>query len=257
MDAHGKRFEQLVHAITDTLGESLVGLILYGSAVSGGLRPDSDIDLLAVTDRPLGDAQRDALVEVLLDLSGRRARRGPWRPVELTVITAAETTVTPPTVELQYGEWLRDDAVAGRLAGRHVDPDAVLLLAMARQEGRAVTGLAPERILPVIPAAAVRAAVVETLPTLLDDLEGDERNVVLTLARMLVTLREARFVPKDAAAERVSTTVTEEQGAMLRLAAAAYRGEVDDDWDALRVPMHAFVTDAAAEIGAAASRSAE
>ena len=31
----------------------IVGLYLYGSAVAGGLRPDSDLDLFVVTDRRL------------------------------------------------------------------------------------------------------------------------------------------------------------------------------------------------------------
>src|SRR5690606_2336620 len=44
----------------------LVGAYLYGSAVSSGLRPDSDVDLLLVTQRSLTAAERADLTAVLL-----------------------------------------------------------------------------------------------------------------------------------------------------------------------------------------------
>ena len=51
----------LVTALRDVLGDDLIGLYLYGSAVSGGFDPGvSDLDLVAITRRPVGD----------LDLSG-------------------------------------------------------------------------------------------------------------------------------------------------------------------------------------------
>lgn len=243
-----RTIERLTAVVLDALGDDLVSLILYGSAVAGGLRPDSDIDLLAVTAQPLRDAQRERLIDGLLAVSGRRALHGPSRPVELTVMALADLGWEHPVVQLQYGEWLRDDAIAGRLEGPHVDADAVLLMAMARERGTALVGRAPTELLPEVPAAAVRSAIVATLPALLDDLDGDERNVVLTLARMLETLRGAPFLPKDVAAERVALTVPDDQARMLTIAAAAYRGEVDDDWTSLASAMHAFVGSAVAGI---------
>ncbi|WJL94961.1 DUF4111 domain-containing protein [Microbacterium sp. ET2] len=251
METDSERVERLAEVIAEALERTLVSLILYGSAVSGGLRPDSDIDLLAVVSHALDPSQRERLVDGLLRTSGRRAFDGPARPVELTVIVTDHMREAEPVVQFQYGEWLRDDATAGRLAGPHVDHDVILLMAMARDSGHALRGVAPEDCLPEPSRGAVRAAITATLPALLGDLTGDERNVILTLARMLVTVREGRFVPKDAAAERIARAAPEEQNEMLRIAAAAYRGEVDDDWTSLQMAMRAFVADAASEIAAA------
>ncbi|WP_162846514.1 nucleotidyltransferase domain-containing protein [Corticibacter populi] len=48
-------------------------LHLFGSAVNGGLRPYSDIDLLVIVDKPPGQAERQALVAALLAPSAPRA----------------------------------------------------------------------------------------------------------------------------------------------------------------------------------------
>lgn len=43
------------------LPESLVAVCLHGSAVVGGLRPASDVDLLAVIDQPMTSPVRKCL----------------------------------------------------------------------------------------------------------------------------------------------------------------------------------------------------
>ena len=81
---------QLVRAV---FGESLMGVYEHGSAVLGELRPTSDVDVLAVCRRSSTVAERRTLVEGLLDISGRRARRVPGRPLELTIVV--QTDVRP------------------------------------------------------------------------------------------------------------------------------------------------------------------
>ncbi|NYF15995.1 streptomycin 3'-adenylyltransferase [Microbacterium sp. AK009] len=238
-------------AVQTALRESLVGLYLYGSAVAGGLRAESDVDLLAVISSRLEHGERAQLIAVLLHVSGRRAYDGPARPVELTVMLAEDLDPWRPVVQLQYGEWLRDDAIADRLPGPHVDPDATLLLAMARDAGISLFGPSAQELLPDIPHGAVRSAIVQSLPSLMEDLDGDERNVVLTLARMQATLDTGRFLPKDAAAEELAVTAPTDQAEMLRTAAAAYRGEIVDDWDQLAPALKDFVARVSASINAA------
>src|SRR5690554_3587248 len=43
-------------------GASLLAVYLHGSAVAGGLRPDSDVDILVVVDRPAAPAVRGDLI---------------------------------------------------------------------------------------------------------------------------------------------------------------------------------------------------
>lgn len=53
----------------DLFGEQLRGVYLYGSAVLGGLHPDSDVDVLIIIDGSLGGTQRAELTKRLLKLS--------------------------------------------------------------------------------------------------------------------------------------------------------------------------------------------
>ncbi|MEN3032934.1 nucleotidyltransferase domain-containing protein, partial [Chromobacterium amazonense] len=51
------------------LGDNLLAVHLFGSAVSGGLKPASDIDLLVTVRTPLSDSTRKVLMTDLLRLS--------------------------------------------------------------------------------------------------------------------------------------------------------------------------------------------
>src|SRR5512141_2813026 len=81
-----EQIESVVALVRATLGARLVAVYLYGSAVSGGLRPASDLDLFVVTDRRTTAAQRKRLVTGLRPLSARDARAAAWRPIELTIV---------------------------------------------------------------------------------------------------------------------------------------------------------------------------
>src|SRR5690606_18364981 len=74
----------------------------------------------------------------------------------------------------------------------------------------------------------------QALPALLDSLEGDERNVLLTLTRMWRTLATGDFVPKDAAAGWAVARLPAEHAAVLATARDAYLGIRRDDWSARR-----------------------
>ena len=65
----------------------------------------------------------------------------------------------------------------------------------------------------------------QSLPGLIAGIKGDERNVILTLARMWLTAAVGDFQPKDVAAEWAIPRLPKEQGALLDLARTAYRGE--------------------------------
>ena len=59
---------------------------------------------------------------------------------------------------------------------------------------------------------------------------GDERNVLLTLARMVVTLETDEIVPKDRAADIVGATLGEPYRSTLALARRGYVGQATDQW---------------------------
>lgn len=216
-----------------TFGAKLVGVYLYGSAISGGLRPLSDIDLIVVIDETMTPKERDRLTASLLKSSGTYPNLpGEPRCVELSVIVRSElaTPKYPAKCEYLYGEWLRGDLEKGLMLERFANPGVTLTLAQAFDEALPVSGPELSDLLTPIPMEQVRLAMREALPTLVEGLRGDERNVLLTLARMWRTADQGVFVSKDEAADWAVSRVPQEIGQLLAYARAAYLGTVKDDW---------------------------
>lgn len=221
----------------------VVGLYLYGSAVTGGLRPESDVDLLMVTRRSLSAAERASLTRTLLGLSGwsSHAERFPEaadrRPLELTSLVAGDlrSPTDPPRRDYQYGEWLREQIVAGTDPAAEPDPDVPILVKTAWAGHRVLRGAPLVDAAPEPPDATVRRAVLALVPQILvgldeDDDAGEVRHALLTLARILTTLETGRIVPKDAAADRVLDRLPPEHRPALLRARDEYRGDVTVDW---------------------------
>jgi streptomycin 3"-adenylyltransferase len=53
---------EVLQALRDVLGADLVGVYLHGSAALGGLRAQSDIDVLAVSARRMAHDEKERLV---------------------------------------------------------------------------------------------------------------------------------------------------------------------------------------------------
>ena len=213
-------------------GPRLIGASLYGSATLRGLRPDSDLDILLTLDGRVGEGERQALTRMLLTLSAPPGTPG-RRPLEVTVVdrNILLEDVFPPAYEYQFGEWLRPDIERGNLPQPAADPDLALLFWQARSHSLPLFGEPAERLIPPVPFSRVRQAIYGALPSLLDNLEGDERNVLLTLARMWYTLSTGGLGSKDQAAEWAAARLPEPFSAPLLLAARAYRGEAADHWE--------------------------
>jgi streptomycin 3"-adenylyltransferase len=216
----------------DSNRDALVGLYLYGSSIAGGLQHESDIDVLAVTRRSLSTPERVEITDLLLRFSGRRATVDPGRPVELTSVVHSELSPWryPPLCDYQYGEWLREDITAGHLPAPHPDPDLAILISSARPGSKPLRGPGLDEITDPVPAADLRLAIHDSVQPLLGDLDGDERNVLLTLARMIVTLVTGEIVSKDDAARRVMSGLPPSSRRLLGLARQGYLGEIADDW---------------------------
>lgn len=228
--------EQALRVVQRHFGPALVAVYLHGSAVAGGLRPDSDVDLLVVVDRPMTPAASAHLVTELMQVSGQPGSGSERRPLELIVFLRADLAAAPYPARSQflYGEWLRHAFETGEVPAPASDPDFTLVLAQARQRAKPLFGPPAAGLLPDIPQADIRRAIGDALPALLDSLQGDERNVLLTLARMWRTLATGEFVPKDAAAGWAAARLPAEHAAVLATARDAYLGIRRDDWSARR-----------------------
>lgn len=218
--------------VQQRLPESLA-VYLHGSAVVGGLRPRSDVDLLVVIDQPMTSDVREQLAADLMRVSGRYPVDPEGRrPVELIVFLRADLAASryPARSEFIYGEWLRHDYERGDIPLSVCDPELTLVLAQARHEATPLVGQNASHLLPTIPSSDIRRAIKEALPALIETLQGDERNVLLTLVRMWRTLVTGEFVSKDVAADWAATRLPAEQASVLADAREAYLTGREDDW---------------------------
>nr|WP_189396927.1 aminoglycoside adenylyltransferase family protein [Streptomyces sp. FBKL.4005] len=213
--------QEVVELVGGVLGRDVIGTYLHGSCVLGGLRPASDVDVLVVSRRRMDEQERRTLLGGLLRISGSRNE---VRPVELTVVVQSEVRPWryPPTGDFLYGEWLRAEYEAGAVPQPESMPDLALLITMALAGDHPLTGPRPALVLDPVPRADLVRASVAGVPGLLDDLDSDTRNVLLTLARIWTTLATGRIVSKDAAADWALAQLPTEHRAVLEHARQLY-----------------------------------
>lgn len=224
---------QALTIIKEVLEDQLVGVYLYGSAVTGGLRPNSDVDILVLTNSSLSEHTRSQLADCLMQISGRPGESTGIRPLEITVVNQKDVVPWhfPPRFEFMYGEWLRKQLEKGDIPGATVDPDLALLLAQAERNSITLFGAGVEETLEPIPWIDIQRAMRDSLPGLIASVQGDERNVILTLARMWYTASTSEFSSKYDAADWAIPKLPVEHTALLDQARKAYLGEVVDCWE--------------------------
>lgn len=246
-----EQLREVVGLVERVLGDAVVGAYAHGSAVLGGLAPASDLDVLVVSRRGLRGEERRALLHGLMALSGLSAE---VRPVELTVVVQAEVRPWryPPTGDFLYGEWLRDTFEAGGgVPGPEPMPDLALVLTMTLAGDHALLGPPPAQVLDPVPHADLVRASVAGVPELLDEVEDDTRNVLLTLARVWTTLATGGIRSKDAAADWALAHLPPEHRPVLEHARHLYLTSLysEESWsDGLRSRVRPHVEHVRAEI---------
>jgi streptomycin 3"-adenylyltransferase len=224
-----KQLEQAVALVQDVLGQELLGLYLFGSAVAGGLKPTSDLDLLAVSRRPTTPEERSRLVEGLLALSMRP------RYLELTVVVQSDVRPWryPPRMDLQYGDWLRAELERGEIPPPAPSPDLAALITMALLCGNPLVGRPPASVLDPVPHEDLLSAGADQLDGILADLGHDTRNMVLTLARIWCTAETGEIRSKDGAADWALPHLPAEHRPVVERARDGYRSGEYGNWDDL------------------------
>lgn len=235
-DAIAEQSDAAIGALRRGLADTeIVAVYLYGSAVAGGLRPDSDLDLLVVGNRRLTSGEKGRIVEGLLPISGRGTRPPSWRPIEMTIVAQAEVRPWryPTRIELQYGEWLRDAFLSGSIEPEPAEsPDLGVLVTMVRETGVALIGPDATQVLDAVPRADLVRAMVDGVPSLMADLASDTRNVLLTLARIWTTVVTGEIRSKDEAADWAMSRLPKAYRPTLSRVRDLYiEGGYGDPWD--------------------------
>ncbi len=145
------QLSEVVGVIERHLEPTLLAVHLYGSAVDGGLKPHSDIDLLVTAVPPirLDETTRRALINDLLETSASPGESEILRAVEVTIVVHDDIIPWryPAKRELQFGEWQRNDILAGIFEPATIDIDLAILLTKAREHSVALVGPAAEELL--------------------------------------------------------------------------------------------------------------
>ncbi|KVS28869.1 AadA family aminoglycoside 3''-O-nucleotidyltransferase [Burkholderia cepacia] len=227
------------------LGATLNAIHLFGSALDGGLKPRSDIDLLATVSARPDEPTRRALMLGLLAVSAPPGRAGGMRALEVTVVAHDEIVPWrhPARRELQFGEWLRHDLEAGIVEPALVDHDLAILLTKVRQHSVALAGPPAAALLEPVPAGDFVAALLATVAQWHAEpgWRGDECNVVLALARIWYSAATGRIAPKDVAATWALERLPETYRPVVAAARAAYLGGEEDAAILSGEPLAAFI----------------
>ncbi len=234
------------------LGHVLQAIHLYGSALDGGLKPYSDIDLLVTVNRRLDETSRHTLQQDLLAISAPPGEGDTLRALEVTVVACNELVPWryPPRRELQFGEWLRDDLRAGVYEPLMLDHDLAILMTKIRQRSIALTGPSAADLFDAVPKADFHAALSDTIAQWRNepDWQGDERNVVLALARIWYSASTGEIASKQVAAEWGLEQLPARHRDVLDLARGAYLGADDSALVVRKAETKAFIDYAKMEI---------
>ena len=245
----------MIAALQEVLGQALIGAYLHGSAVLGGLRAQSDLDVLAVSERQMTRPEKERLAALLLAVSGSDLAAALPRPIELTIVVWSEIRpwVYPPTMDFQYGEWLRDRFERGELGPwpSRTNADVTLLVTMALLGGATLAGPPPSEVFDPVPAADFVDALVAGIADLLEDIDTDTRNVVLTLARIWSGVVVHTVRSKDSAATWALPRLAPEHRVVLARARDIYLGIEGEHWDDLRHRIRPFADEVVAKIESA------
>jgi predicted nucleotidyltransferase len=248
--------EQVASLVRATLPDAVLGIYLHGSSVFGGLRPGSDIDVFAVTNRGTTETERRRLIEQLLPISGRGDPTGRSRSIDLEIVARADVRPWryPARLDFQFGDWYRPEFAKGNFAPWDpTNPDLAVLLEMVRQADRPLFGPPPAEVLDPIPWPDLRRAMLDCIPDLLSYLAGDERNVVLTFVRIWTTLATGVIRSKDGAADWAMPLLPPEHRDVLAYARANYLDGTPEEWGDLLPRVRPFVDHVIGEIEAAAA----
>jgi predicted nucleotidyltransferase len=195
----------LLTDVKEILGDQLIGMYLHGSLANGGFDEHSDIDVIFVTDGPISMEKFEALQQMHEQISLIDSR---WSDqLEVSYIPKdAMRRFDPsnnkhPMIERGRGEKLRMvPHESDWIVERHI----------ARERGIVVLGPDPKTLIDPVTPSDLRKAVANGMPLWLNPIlanpseihrRGYQSFFVLSLCRMLYTLKHGDVLSKSAAAE--------------------------------------------------------
>ena len=218
----------LATSLLKKLVPQLQAIHLYGSAVDGGLKPYSDIDIFVTLASPLDEGLRHTICLELLKISAFPGTNKSLRALEVTFVFTSEVIPWrhPAKRELQFGEWLRSDILNGSFEPPVIDPDLAILLTKIRKNSIALFGPEADQFFEPVPKKDFFATLRQTLSlwNQPEDWKGDERNILLTLARIWYSAETGEITSKESATNWLLERLPAEYQDILRNALEEHLG---------------------------------
>jgi predicted nucleotidyltransferase len=224
--------DRLDASIAALFGDVLVGVYLHGSLALGCFNPQrSDVDLIAVIERPVTPEERRSLGSLVLRLSGPKERpRQPPYPLEISLFAEAQLRPWryPTPFDFHYGESQRERFQAGHFESKRThDYDVAAHITILHQAGIVLRGPVIEDVFPAVPEK-------DYVDSLRRDLAWSRRQRadiygVLSGSRVWATVAAGGLQSKDSGAAWALERAPSQFRQLVARALAVYRGESEDD----------------------------
>ena len=248
--------DAVVEELQRTIDDDLVGVYLHGSAVLGCFGPQSDIDLVAVSQGAVGAEQRRRLVDALLEISAPYEPAGPPRPVELDLVlgSALDPWQYPTPFDFHYGESHRERFEAGELElwERRLSRDLAAHVTVLHHAGRPLVGPPVGQVFPEVPWADYVDALTHDLDWCRTQFAELPRYGVLSIARIWATLATGTPQSKASGAEWALPRLSADERPVLVHGLDVYTRGAEERWGDL--PVADYISAVAAEIEALTQR---
>ncbi len=217
---------QVAEAFRKVLGDNLTGVYAHGSLAFGCFRwAVSDIDFLAVVERPISQEEKVALIGVLLE----REEDAPRKGFEMSVVLSASLKpfVYPTPFELHFSNTYlaecRTNAAAYCARPHGGDPDLAAHCMVTRAAGYGVMGAPVEEVFGEVPKESYLDSVWLDVEGAKEDILENPVYVILNLCRVLAVVCQNLVLSKKEGGEWAMKKLDGRAG-LIRRALAAYAG---------------------------------
>lgn len=233
-----QQIAQCIELLKTVLGNDLIGIYLYGSSLVGGLQRYSDLDLFVVSNRATTLKDKERLSQELLQISGIYQNKQK-RSIDLIIVEKTDINPWqyPPKFDYHYGDWMRRDFESGNYEPwkTTIMPSLALLVTQVLLSSNTLFGRVPERTLSSVPYADFIAGTVIEMDKLKADVQTDERNVLLTFARIWLTVVTDSIGSKQSAAKWAIQHLPDKYKPLMQRALNSTIGTEPDMWNDMRI----------------------
>lgn len=232
------QIDKCVELLKHIFGNNLLGVYLYGSIINGGLQKFSDIDIFVITNKPTINEERAELVNALLKISGIYAVSKDQKPIELTIVVKSDINPWgyPPKFDFMYGDWMRKDFENGNFEPwkTNINPTLAIVITQLLLSNKTLFGKIPSQLLNPVPYKDFIKALTAEIDSLMNNIDWDTRNVLLTLTRIWCTLETDSIRSKTNAVSWSIEKLPNEIKPPLERAKTILLGERDDEWNDIK-----------------------